>query len=247
MQNFTVGQEVAVLDYEDRKSGRKTYETGFFFKGRFAKNPAYSTWSRGQKEYIAKENGTYVFVQKNDRTYACVHCGGTGFVLPEGFDPEGKTEAHIAYYRQPCTGWSCVNGQRTEPGRGKFIIDRKDKVMSIEDYAPILAAKQAAAVAERSRIRARETRVAGRVQELVDFLPTLLTEYNKELALAKFLDEGGRLGELGESIRKVIQKNLPRCSVDGCNEAISSYTDGMCYNHWSIAQAAQREGTAVVA
>lgn len=249
MQNFTVGQEVAILDYEDRRSGRKTYETGFFFKGRFAKNPSYSSWSRGQKEYIAKENGTYVFVQKADSVYACGHCDGAGFIynIPETADQSQMTEAHRNYYRQSCTGYGCVNGQRTEPGRGKFIIDRKDKVMSIDDYAPILAAKHAAELAERVRQRARNARIAGRVQELVDFLPTLLTEGNKELALANFLNEGGRLSELGTSIREVIEKNKPECSVDGCHERVNSYTDGMCYSHWSIAQAAEREGQSVVA
>lgn len=251
MQNFTVDQPVVILDYEDRKSGHKTYETGYFFKGRFAKNPAYSSYSRHSgPQYIAKENGTYVFVKKADRTYECGYCSGTGFIfdIPETADQSQMSEAARNYYRRSCDRIGCVNGQHTEPGRGKYVIDRKDKVMSMDDYAPIVAAKEAAILAERVRARARNARIAGRVQELVDFLPTLLTEDNKELALANFLKEGGRMSELSDSIRQVIEKNKPECLADGCHERVNTeYYGGMCYNHWSIVQRTEQEGAAVVA
>lgn len=250
MQNFAIGQEVVVLDYEDRRSGRKHYETGFFVKGRFRKNPAYSSYSRHSQEYIADATrGTHLFVQKADSVYQCGQCDGTGYVfnIPEGLDPETMTEAHRNYYRQPCNRYGCVGGQRTEPGRGKYIIDRVDKIMTKEAYQPILDAINARAVEEQLRNNARKRRIAGRVQELVDFLPTILTAENKELALAKFLDEGGRLTEMGESVRQVKEKNKPRCTHAGCTKPGETYSNGMCYEHWNEVQQAEREGEAVVA
>lgn len=237
MQNFTIGQEVAILDYKDRLTGYKVYDVGFLFKGRFAKNPAYSQYSRhsGRPEYIADAGGRYVFVQKADNSWTCGTCDGTGYVfnIPRGVDQSEMSEGHRNYYRAACTAWRCINGQRTEPGRGRFILDRKEKVMSLADYAPVLQEKQQASERQRQAADIRRTRIAGRVQEIVDFLPALLASNNKELALANFLAEAGRMGELNESVRNVREKNRPRCTHTGCQKPGETYCEGMCYEHWN--------------
>lgn len=198
----------------------------------------------GSDNWIQDINGKYVGYKSKQQFIICWNCNGEGTMKPEGF-------SETATYRVKCP--ECDgNGQADASIKyTRYQINRRDLVMTAEDYAPVKAEQEAQKMRQIEANQKREERINGLVGDLLikaDQLFSIVREQNRpgflkegeqpidiEHEMAKWL-RNQRDGELSMSASRVIENRKPRCSVEDCN-SIASY-DGMCYSHWNIVQQA---------
>lgn len=179
MQKFTVGQHVMVKD----KYGARDYPTyrEQIVLGFYHKNPGYSQYWRHSQEFIEDPNGNYVRVTSPTKTWDCNGCANTGQVEPY---------------------WEIVDDQYTRlticpncQGKGQIIstssynetvINRKDTIMSMEDYQPILDERAARVKREEEYKKAHQQLVSNLIADLVN---VVLDAEDKITAAAEFISK----------------------------------------------------------
>lgn len=174
MRTFTEGQTV----YVRRRYGDK-YDPRYdkkIVKGIMRKNPAYYPYSWRIKEYLPDPTGNFVMVSDQPTIRTCWKCDGLGKYLPEGFDPE-------ASYRKPCETCN-QTGQVTSDPYCETIMNRKDWIMSEEEYAPVLEQILARDAAKKQGELAKKERENSLIKQLVDIV---LEAEDKEFAAAEFI------------------------------------------------------------
>lgn len=179
MQKFEVGQHVMVKD----KWGVRDYPTYTeqVVLGFYRKNPGYSSYySRHRsQEFIEDPKGNYVRVTKPTKEWDCNGCANTGHTEPrwEIIDDQ-YTKTDIC---PNCEG----RGKITSSGNyNETVLNRKDYIMSMEDYAPILAAR-AAKVKREEEAKEAHKRLVNNL--IIDLVNTIESADDKVNAAAEFI------------------------------------------------------------
>lgn len=177
MQKFEVGQHVMVKEkygLRDYPSYREQVVLGIY-----RKNPGYSVYSRRAEEFIEDPKGNYVRVATPTRTWDCNGCANTGQVEPY-WDNIDDVYQRLTICPN-CQGKGKITSTTSYP---QTVINRKDTIMSMADYQPILDARIAKAKRDEEAKEAHKRLVNNLVTDLVN---VILVADDKEAAAAEFI------------------------------------------------------------
>lgn len=177
MQKFTVGQHVMVKD----KYGTRDYVTynEQIVLGFYRKNPSYSAYSRHSNEFIEDPSGNYVRTARETRVYDCNGCANTGVV-----DPYWETIDDVYTKLTVCPNCQGKGKIISQPSYSETTLNRKDFIMSMEDYQPIVDAKLARQKREQEYATAHTKLVSHLIADLVN---VVLDAEDKVTAAAEFI------------------------------------------------------------
>lgn len=169
MQHFTIGQEVVVKQRWGTQDDPR-YENKIVL-GIFRKSSGYC----GNK-YIEDPSGNYVMVADKPREHTCNTCDGTGEVRP--------VWAHVeSDYRQKCGVCAGDGVYKTTPF-SEYVVNRKDHIMSLDDFEPI---RLAMITREENKKKAQEAYKQNRDTAINRLVAEILEAEDKELAAAEFI------------------------------------------------------------
>lgn len=179
MQKFTVGQQVMVKDkYGVANHPTYTKQTVLGF---YRKNPSWSTYSRRAQEFIEDPTGNYVRVARETRVYDCNGCANTGQV-----EPYWDTVDDMYQRLTVCPNCQGKGQIISPPSYHETILNRKNFIMSLEDYQPILEAAQARIKGEEESKKAHAQLVNNLIADLVN---VVLDAGDKISAAAEFISK----------------------------------------------------------
>lgn len=179
MQKFTVGQHVMVKDrYGSR--GHPTYSEQVVL-GFYRKNPSHSRYSYRTPEFIEDPTGNYVRVARPTRVFDCNGCANTGQV-----EPYWDTIDDVYQRLTVCPNCQGKGRIVSESSYHEDILNRKDNIMSMGDYQPILEEAKARVKREEERKKAHTQLVNNLIADLVN---VVLDADDKVVAAADFISK----------------------------------------------------------
>lgn len=225
-RTFTPGQIVYVMEYHSTRTGERTYRKRVI-DGTYRKNN--SSWTTN---YVADPRGTYIGYREAPVDRKCAVCLGEGKYLPEGFAPT----ASFRKYCSQCQGTGII----LDRGSLRYIHNRKDTVLTEDEYAPIAQEKLNRAAAQERMLAEQKTRIFGMCDSFIKEMGLINQEVDPELAFAKYLKKVN-FSELMRSADGIIKDRLPFCEIEGCNnKQETAYYAPLCIHHHYAKQDAER-------